>query len=506
VSRLTKLLDRGQVKASFGGTGQPFTQPAHWTRPLGSFWSPTTGPKEQIESSFTGYVEHAYKTNGVVFACVLARAMPFSEARFQFQHLHQGRPAGLFDSPSLRNLDEPLGPNTTTGELLWRMEQDVSMAGNSYYRIKGNRLRRMRPDWVTIVSGVLGDPEASAWDLESEVVGYIYEDKSKGYASSAVLLSPSEVVHYSVVPDPAAQWRGMSWLTPVLREIQADHEATEHKLNFFANGATLGMVISYDPAVKPDDVARYKALFDEGHRGTRNAYSALHLGGGADPKVMGVDMQQLDFKATQGAGETRIAAAAGVGAIIPGFSEGMQGSSLNSGNYQAAIRKFSDLTLRPLWRTAASALSKFTPPPANARLWYDVRDVALLHESASDEAAILATNAQSLKALVDAGYDPDAAVMAVDTGDISSLVSKHSGLYSVQLQPPGSNDPAVAAPADPADPAQERPLALLDQVNAATALIRAGFEPAAALSAVGLPPVPHTGFTPITVKPPEESP
>lgn len=47
------------------------------------------------------------------------------------------------------------------------------------------------------------------------------------------------------------------------------------------------------------------------------------------------------------------------------------------------------------------------------------------------------------------------------------------------------------------DPA---PLPLLELVNAATALIRAGFDPAAALVTVGLPPTTHLGLLPITLK------
>jgi hypothetical protein len=39
-----------------------------------------------------------------------------------------------------------------------------------------------------------------------------------------------------------------------------------------------------------------------------------------------------------------------------------------------------------------------------------------------------------------------------------------------------------------------------EKVNAATALIRAGFEPDAALKAVGLSPIKHKGLLPVTLK------
>lgn len=448
MSRLTKLLDREQVKASlsFGG-GQGWTGVNAWLPENEGVWSSTmSGPRESIGNSFEDYVSRAYKSNGIVFACISARAMPFSEVRFAFRRQENGRPTDLYGTDALQLLRTPW-PNGTTGELLWRMEQDVSLAGNCYLTVRDGRIKRLRPDWVTILLGVEGDPEGSPHDVDSTVLGYIYEPKGTTKRVEPVLFSPAQVAHYSVTPDPTAHYRGMSWLTPILREIQADGEATQHKLNFFRNGATLGVVIKYPADKTAEQVRQYADLFAASHQGTNNAYSALHLGGGADPTVMGVDMKQLDFKAVQGHGETRVAAAAGVGAIIARLSEGMQGSSLNQGNYQAAIRQFADLTLRPLWRTAAASLAKLVEVPADSELWYDARDVALLHDSATDEAAVLSTNAQTIKALIDAGYAPDAVIRAVDTGDLTLLAGAHSGLYSVQLQAPGSGEDGDGAKA-----------------------------------------------------------
>ena len=51
-------------------------------------------PEETIENDFGSYVQQAYKSNGVVFACMLTRLMVFSEARFQFRALRKGRPGG----------------------------------------------------------------------------------------------------------------------------------------------------------------------------------------------------------------------------------------------------------------------------------------------------------------------------------------------------------------------------------------------------------------------------
>lgn len=729
--------------------------------------------REQIENSFTGYVRSAYKSNGIVFACMLTRLMIFGEARFQFQRMNNGRPGDLFDAPDLRILDKPW-PNGTTGELLSRAIQDADLAGNFYVAREGSRLRRLRPDWVEIVL-----TEAPADAVESDVAGYLYRPGGFGSTTKPTIYLPEQVAHWSPIPDPEAQYRGMSWLTPVTREIQADQGATLHKERFFANAATPNLAVALKESVTEEQFKKFMAAMNEAHQGAENAYKCLHpdtdvamwdgrrvpardvargdlvvawvdgrpapgavsaaewqpaspivtvrtqrgrvirtndrhpflvgdrwvdaadlvpgdllttglgwaddcapseiteheawvlgaltgdgcmvsttpvvsawdegvrarlgeqhelrstgkghdyrmlgvtklarlagltgkrswekripeqvmtgparvraaflaglidtdghvadpgqrrsmelgvtsvsrelladaqhllaslginaslslpmpasrgdrnrdawrlcafgnaqarrlarlldlacddkrtrllayaateplnrrnsslhdrvvsveignpeptigievaehhthvtggvvthntlyLGGGADVTVVGSDFKQIDFKATQGAGETRIAADAGVHPVIVGLSEGMQGSSLNAGNFNSARRLVADKTMRPLWRSVSGALSSLVKLPPNARLWFDDRDIAFLREDRKDLADIQSTEAMTIRALVDGGYDPATVTPAVMNQDWSLLV--HTGKLSVQLQSPDQAEDD--APAD----------------------------------------------------------
>lgn len=394
------------------------------------------GPSDvPLGADFDTYVEGLYKSNGIVFACIGARLMPFSEARFQFQEMRGGRPGNLFGTEALSILENPW-PNGTTGELLARMEQDASLAGNFFATVTGTgtdrRLRRLQPDRVRIVSGVAGDDRREPWRIEAQPLYYFYDHPN---GQGADLITPDRMVHYSPIPDPQHPWRGMSWLTPLVREVRADEMATRHKLKWYENGASLKYAITYDSSISPENFQAYVAQFEELHSGAANAYRTLHIGGGADVSAVGTDMKS-DFRAVQAAGETRIAAAAGVGAVIARFSEGLAGSALNQGNYGAAKRQFADMTLRPLWRSAAAALSTVVPPPPGARLWYDGRDVEFLKEDERDAADILQVRASTIAALVQAGYTPASAVDAVEANDLTRLV--HSGLYSVQLQAAGT--------------------------------------------------------------------
>ena len=396
-----------------------------------------TGTTEPITGNFSGLVSGAYQSNGVVFACCKARQDLFSEARFQFQRIRKGRPQDLFSTAELAILETPW-PGGTTGDLLSRMIQDADMAGNSFTARTGETLFRMRPDWVTIVIGSK-NPDAQVWDPGTEVVGYIYQPGGPASGRDPVTFLAEQVAHFAPIPDPLSPFRGMSWLQPIITEIEGDSSATGHKKKFFDNGATVNLVVTVDATVQREMFDHLREVFAKEHEGVANAYRTLFLGGGADAKTIGADFQQMDFKVTQGAGETRIAAASGIHPTIVGLSEGLQGSSLNAGNFGAARRLTADKTIRPLWRNAAGSLSNIIRVPSDSRLWYDPRDCSFLQEDEKDAADIQAVQAQAIKALTDAGYLADSVIAAITAGDLTLL--QHSGLFSVQLMPPNQMRP-----------------------------------------------------------------
>jgi phage portal protein BeeE len=402
----------------------------------------STQDREPPPAGFAQMVDGPFRSNAIVFACEQKRISVFSEARFLWRGFNQGRPGNLFSTRELDILESPWERGTTS-DLLAEILVMADIGGNGYIaRTAENpdRLRVLRPDWVTIVMGdSSGKPVQSASQLDAEIIGFIYDPKDSRTEPEALLAS--EVAHF-IPPglrDPLARFRGMSWLTPIIREVQADQAATMHKLAFFENGATPQMVVSFDAAVTEEQFKAFVMKMDETHKGWQNAYKTLYLGGGATPTVVGKDLQQLDFSATQGKGETRIAAASGVHPVIVPVSEGMQGSSLNAGNYSSARRSTADTLFRPLWRNLCGSLAAIIPPPSGAELWYDEANIPFLREDSKDQAEIMSRQALTLESYVRAGFVPESGVTALATGDITLL--KHTGLYSVQLQPPGATKP-----------------------------------------------------------------
>jgi hypothetical protein len=450
IERAYNLEWQGLVDAYIRYQGQVY-QPAYTTTYAGQ-------KSEPVLDSFVGYVQGGYKANGVIFAVSMARAMLFTDITFRWRRFGQrGGGTDLFGNADLRPLEVPWPGGTTQG-LLMRAEQDVTAAGTFFVVADGDRLRRLRPDWCEFI---LTAPPDEA--LESDVIGIKYTagGTRSGGASKLYPVNPPQGMNpdgfaafWSPVPDPDAQYRGMSWLTPVLKEMQADAAATGHKLAFFENAATPNIAVSLKETVTPTQFVDFVRKSKEATQGSENAYKTLYMGGGADIQVIGTDLAQIDFRNIQGAGETRICAAGRVPPIIVGLSEGLSAATYS--NYAQARRAFGDSWARPQWKSFAGAIAPLLVHPTNsagvvdAELWFDVSEVAFLREDMKDLAEVQSTQMGTINAAISAGWTPESALEAVMAEDFSKLV--HSGLVSVQLQAPGAQE----GEAEP-EPAEEAP-------------------------------------------------
>lgn len=385
--------------------------------------------KEPADMAVIRTARDAFKSNGPVFGCAAARMALFSEARFQLQstvdkHLFGNKGLGLLEYP---------WPNATAGELLARLEQDGgTAAGNAFFRkavpADGTDplLIQMRPDCVTIISEERRDDAGRTYKLP---VGYSEDLTPLGVTDrKPQFYSADEVCHYSPVPDPVASFRGMSWLTPVLREVGADQALTQYKTEHVRRGATPGLVIKYASKLQRATIDALREQTDAKYGGPDNAGRTLVLDQGADVTVAGSTLEQLQYTAVTAAGVERICAAAQVPLEILGLGGGRAGG----GDYQSAMRRFADLWARPHWRMACSALQhliEFVSPDGSSaplrpptRLWFDVADIAALREGELERSQATLVRAQAVGAFVIAGYTRESAVAAADSGDIGQLV------------------------------------------------------------------------------------
>lgn len=387
------------------------------------------GDSEPPPATFEAYAIQLFGANPVVWAAESIRKAVFSQAEFVWRDITSGQATGA--SPSLELLRRPW-PAGSTSRLLTKALLHADLGGNAYVLRAPQgppRLQLMRPDRVTIILGSQLEPDDPSLAEDAELAGYMYTPPG----GRPRLYFPDQVGHIAFMPDPLATFRGMSWLTPVVREIQGDKIMTEHKLKFFEQGATPNLVIRFDADQTIKQVKAFKELAEEENTGLENAYRTLYMGGGADATVVGSNLAQLDYSTTQGKAETRILMAAGVHPVIAGASEGMQGASLNAGNFGQVRRIFSDIRLQDMWNEASAGLESIVTPPAGARLAVNHSHIPFLQDDAKDEAEIQRSQSRAIAQYVREGFTPESVVDAIATNDVTKLVFDER-FISVQLQ------------------------------------------------------------------------
>lgn len=388
----------------------------------------------------SGFMDAVQRCSPVTAAAAAKRAGLVSEIRFVWRNNRlSSRPGRLFGTESLRVLEQP-SPDVTISELLAAVELDVSYAGIAFFHRQGNVLRRLRPEWVTVVYGSRVDPDNAVQQLDLEVLGVIYAPG--GDSQRRQYITRQFVTWWTPEPGPLPA-TGWSWVQGLIAEITADRMATEYRSKFYEHGATPNLVFVMDKETKVEAVKMFRELNEAATSGIANAYRNMYIGGGADVRVVGANLDALSFRDSQGGDETRIALRSQVPAAILGIREGLQGSSLNAGNYVAQRRAWADTWLSAHARGLCAALQRIVPPPGpDAELWWDRDDIPFLQEDGQDAATITQTRATAIRTLIDGGFQPDAAVEAVTTGDLAALNGRHTQLFSVQLQPPGNGSNA----------------------------------------------------------------
>ena len=396
---------------------------------------------ERIQQTFQQYAVFGFASNAVVFACELQRIQLLSQAEFKYQNRKDRR---LHGDAGLSILETPW-PNGTTADLVARMEQHAGLAGNAFVRRAGDALVVMRPDWTDIVSVEVTtgrDPNGLPL-VHREVIGYLYSEGGIG-VGEAVFYPVEDVAHWAPLPDPLSRWRGMSWMTPVLREINADVSMTQHRQVFFDSAATPNIIIKYAQKLGEPQLEKIKRAWKSKFSGPLLAGSTVVLDDGADLSVVGSTFESMRFGDLQAAGEARIASASGVPAIVAGLQSGLDAATYS--NFQMAMKAFASTTGAYLWASLCASLACLVDVPDGSRLWYDTTAIAALQEAEKDRADTMSVLATAANTLLTAGFEATSIIAALVSGDLTQL--DHTGMISVQLIP---NDIAALKAKEAAD-------------------------------------------------------
>jgi hypothetical protein len=102
---------------------------------------------------------------------------------------------------------------------------------------------------------------------------------------------------------------------------------------------------------------------------------------------------------------------------------------------------WSDAWFMPTAQNLCASMERILALPVGtpAELSFDASQIMFLQEDRKDEADIRATQASSMRQLVEAGFEPSTVTKFIATGDTTVL--QHTGVFSVQLQAPTEGQP-----------------------------------------------------------------
>lgn len=436
---LDVLVRAPSAAATSERSGYSFSQFVEWFTFQAKQYGIPGSPGPLPGTGFESYVDKIHRVNPVVSAAAVSRALLLSQVRPIWRNnAISETPGRTFGARDLALLETP-GAQTRAA-FYFLAELHASYSGTAFAVRRNGRAYLLRPDWVTVLLGTNSEPEGDMLlpPSDAEVTGIVYQPEHNGKKGRIEAFVPGEFAVWTPEPDPVYWWRGVSWVTSLVRELTIDDQVTDHQTKFFEHAATPNLVFVMDPAKTAEQVRQYADVVNARHSGAMNSFKNMFLGGGTDVKVVGSGLDKLALQDIAGGFESRVSARSLVPAVILNIREGQSGSALNSGNYAQTRRQWADKWFTPAADSLMEAFGALLPAKDDADLSWNRRLVTFLQEDEKDAADIAATKAGTIRQLVDAGFDPESVIDAVDNDDFTLLT--HTGVYSVQLQPPGTGE------------------------------------------------------------------
>jgi len=321
------------------------------------------------------------------------------------------------------------------------------LAGNAY-------------NWIEYAAG---EGIASLTPLDPTKVTVRRERGVKRFHIGGEAFDANRILHIPGLMFPGADI-GLSPVEMARQTIGGGLAAEEHAGKFFENGSTLSGVIEVPNDLTEDNAKLMARSWTKAHSGKSKAHLPGVLVGGATWKPISSTnkesqfLEQRKFTAAQIAGLMFRIDPAELG--IP-----IEGSSLTYTNQEQRNIRKAQVTFLPWIIRLENAVSGLLKMHYSPKAYMKINVNGLLRGDQK-------TRFESYKI----GLDEDFI--------LTDEVRAWEDMPALPDRPP-------------------KPPSLVDQIDAVGALIRAGFEPAAALQVVGLPPIAHTGLVPVTVK--EES-
>lgn len=396
-----------------------------------------------------------------------------------------GQVETVADHPILQLLAQPT-PNVPPS-LVWSwVLPDYQLLGNAYFRkvrVSGR---------VVGLQYLAADMMRPVGNKINPLVKYQYTVDGTSYD-----IALEDLIHIRYGRDPQDSRFGRSPVTSVLREIATDNVAASAAFGMVRNGGMPSIMVGPDykggvEDLSEDDARQTKRKLQQDFTGD-NAGSVLVMTGPFKVEQVSHKPSEMAFDEIRRKPEERVCAALGLNPLVLQLGSGLERATYS--NLEQATRSAWTDGMIPLMRQMSEALTIALLPDYEETqpgdyLEFDVSNVPALQADLNEDAE----RAERLykSGIVDLATAKRVAGVTPSDDDEGYY---HPTAVPVQI---GGQELLVpdAAPVSTARTADET----AKLVGAAGALIRAGFEPEAALQAVGLNSIQHLGLLPVTVR------
>jgi HK97 family phage portal protein len=351
-------------------------------------------------------------------------------------------------------LDQPDVDLSTRAAFFQQVFSSLLVHGNSYTRV-------FRDAQGQVVNLVNLNPEKV--EVERSKIGrkiFKYEGENRQ-------LTTDDVIHIVDLILPG-DLKGLSRVETLKQSLGLNIALSDYAARFFGTGASAAGVIEFPGNLTSEQAKQLADGFDARHRnGSRRAHKTGVLSGGAKFVATQTDPEKAQNLESRKFAVEEIARAFNVPLHLLGVPGTATYSSVEQNNLS-----FVSMTLRPLAEKVEAAFSRLLPGDAFIKFQFN----DLLR-------ADLASRVQSYSVGTQAGF--------YSTNDIRRLEDMEPVEQGDQYRVPLAN----IALGDTQTITDQKRVAMVQQ------LVISGFDPADALTAVGLPPIDHTGLPSTQLQP-----
>lgn len=304
-------------------------------------------------------------------------------------------------------------------EFVESFQQHIDLTGEAWWVIYRDprstiplELWPVRPDRM--------DPVPSATNF---LAGYIYTAPDGG----KIPLRLDEVI-FLRMPSPLDIYRGMGPVQSILTDLDATKYSAEWNKNFFLNSAEPGGIIEVPGTLGDAEFDQLRMRWNEQHRGVAAAHrvAILEAGRWVDRKFTQRDMQFAELRSVS---RDVIREAFG----MPAFALG-EVADVNRATADASRVWFAEqMTVPRLERIKGALNFDLLPLYGNTTQGLEWDYDSPVPDDEAAENAELTAKVNAVVALVEAGFDPRAALAAVGLPDIAFLGGPPAPAEPLQL-------------------------------------------------------------------------